>query len=332
MKKKLTCLLLILTAIIFNIGSVCAAGESSPTDVKWIEGPKTVDVGSNLGKLDLPEDYIFANGEDAKKLMKKMDNTVTGIEQGIVFSKDENQNWYILFEFDSIGYVKDNQGKKIDADKLLKDIKEGTEEDNKKRKEKGQPTLNVIGWDEKPHYDEKTHNLVWSTLCSDDKGKLVNYNVRILGRGGVTEVTLVAGKDEMDKVKPQLEKIISKYSYKEGKKYTDYMKGDKVSDLGLTALIAGGAGAAAVKAGLFAKILIIFKKIWIVVILGIGGLFKKILSVFKKKPSEKEDDVFKHINDNEEKNKEGNKQINDVEEKNQEDNKHINDTEEKNKD
>ncbi|WML33927.1 DUF2167 domain-containing protein [Clostridium sp. OS1-26] len=284
MYKKLSYLLLILISIVFNTHHVYANNTAKP-DIKWIEGPKTVDVGSDLAKLDLPDEYVFANGEDAKKLMKQMDNSVTGREQGIVFSKDTKQNWFVLFEFDPIGYVRDNDAKKINADKLLEEIKKGTEKDNEKRKQKGTPTLDIIGWDEKPHYDDKSHNLVWSVLSNSEGEKIVNYNVRILGRGGVTEVTLVAGKDEMEKVKPQLDTIISKYSYKEGKKYTDYIKGDKVSELGLTALIAGGAGAAAAKTGLLAKLLLIFKKIWIVVILGIGGLFKKIISKFKKKSS-----------------------------------------------
>lgn len=284
MYKKLSYLLLILISIVFNTHHVYANNTAKP-DIKWIEGPKTVDVGSDLAKLDLPDEYVFANGEDAKKLMKQMDNSVTGREQGIVFSKDTKQNWFVLFEFDPIGYVRDNDAKKINADKLLEEIKKGTEKDNEKRKQKGTPTLDIIGWDEKPHYDDKSHNLVWSVLSNSEGEKIVNYNVRILGRGGVTEVTLVAGKDEMEKVKPQLDTIISKYSYKEGKKYTDYIKGDKVSELGLTALIAGGAGAAAAKTGLLAKLLLIFKKIWIVVILGIGGLFKKIISKFKKNSS-----------------------------------------------
>lgn len=282
MYKKISYFLLVLVSIVFN-SQLAYASDSSKLDIKWTEGPKTVNVGSDLAKLDLPDEYIFANGEDAKKLMKQMDNSVTGMEQGIVFSKDTTQTWFVLFEFNPLGYVRDDDAKKINADKLLADIKKGTEQDNKERKTKGSPTLDIIGWDEKPHYDDKTHNLGWSVLSNSEGEKIVNYNVRILGRGGVTEVTLVAGKEEMKKVKPQLDKIISHYSYKEGKKYTDYTKGDKVSELGLTALIAGGAGAAAVKMGLFGKILLIFKKVWMLIILGIGGLFKKIIGKFKRK-------------------------------------------------
>lgn len=281
MFKRILTVLLVLMTVNLNPNVAYAADSADASDINWIEGPKNVDVGSNLAQLNLPEGYVFADGKDAKKLMKEMDNSVSGIEQGIVFSSDTNENWYVLFEFDNMGYVEDNDAKKIDADKLLSQMKDGTEEDNKERRKNGKPALDVIGWDEKPHYDSSTHNLVWSVLCNSEGKEIVNYNVRILGRGGVTEVTLVADKDEMEKVKPNLETIIGKYSYKEGNRYTDYIKGDKVAKVGLAALIAGGAGAA--KIGLFAKILIGLKKLWILIIFGIGGLFKGIISIFKKK-------------------------------------------------
>lgn len=283
MFKKILTILVVIMTVTLNANIAYAADSNDTQKVNWIEGPKTVDVGTDLAKLDLPSEYIFANGSDAKKLMKEMDNFISNKEQGIVFSKDENENWFVLFEFDNIGYVKDNDSQNIDADELLSDIKKGTEEDNKERKKNGKPTLDIIGWDEKPHYDQKTHNLVWSVLSNSKGEKIVNYNVRILGRGGVTEVTLVAGKDEMEKVKPNLENIISKYSYKEGKRYSDYIKGDKASEIGLAALIAGGAGAGAAKLGLLAKILIVFKKIWIFLLFGIGGVVKAIMGIFKRK-------------------------------------------------
>jgi uncharacterized membrane-anchored protein len=285
MFKKILTVLVVAIMVIANSSIVHASDSTNGTDeINWIEGPKTVDVGTDLAKLDLPEEYVFADGKDAKKLMKEMDNFITDKEQGIVFSKDEKENWFVLFEFDDIGYIKDSDSKNIDADALLADIKKGTEEDNAERRKNGKSTIDIIGWDEKPHYDPNTHNLVWSVLSTSKGEKIVNYNVRILGRGGVTEVTLVAGKDEMDKVKPKLATIISKYSYKEGKRYSDYIKGDKAAEIGLTALIAGGAGAGAAKVGLLAKILLIFKKVWIIIIVAIGGLFKGIFKVFKRKP------------------------------------------------
>ncbi|AOR23478.1 DUF2167 domain-containing protein [Clostridium taeniosporum] len=282
MIKKVLTILVVLIIFALNTGIAKADDSVDISKINWIEGPKTVDVGNDLAELNLPDKYIFADGKDAKNIMKRMDNSVSGREQGIVFAKDTNEDWFVLFEFNNMGYVEDKDANKIDSDKLLSQIKEATEEDNKERRKNGSATLEIVGWDEKPHYDQNTHNLTWSVLCSSEDRKIVNYNVRVLGRGGVTEVTLVADKEEIENVKSDLATIISKYSYKEGKRYTDYIKGDKVAKVGgLAALIAGGSAAA--KAGLFAKILLIFKKIWILIAVGIGGLFKKIKNIFKKK-------------------------------------------------
>ena len=50
------------------------------------------------------------------------------------------------------------------------------------------------------------------------------------------------------------------FSYKSGKTYAEFRSGDKVAEYGLAALVAGGAGAAAVKLGLFAWLAKIFAK------------------------------------------------------------------------
>ena len=88
-------------------------------------------------------------------------------------------------------------------------------------------------------------------------------------------------KELMAAVKPKLENIIKNYAYKEGKIYSGYIKGDKVAEVGLAALIVGGTVS---KTGLLNKILIIFKKAWIFVLAGIVGLFGKVIRVFRKKP------------------------------------------------
>ncbi|MHC1686087.1 MAG: DUF2167 domain-containing protein [Clostridiaceae bacterium] len=284
-------LILFITTLLIALNLTTQVKAEAASDINWIDGPRTVDVGDNLASLKLPKAYTFANAEDTKKIMKDMDNTVSGVEQGIVFSKDTSKNWYILFEFDKVGYVKDNDSKDLNADKLLSSMKDATEEENKKRKEKGIPELNIISWDEKPHYDTTTNNLVWSILCESSGEQFVNYNVRLLGRTGYTSVTLVADKVELKKIKPELDLIVSNFNYKDGKKYSDYVAGDEVSKLGLTALIAGGVGAAS-KTGIFALILVVLKKAWILVVLVIGGLFKGIKNLFTRKKNDSFDQSY----------------------------------------
>jgi len=288
MKKKniFVLVVLVLSFVALNINYVWAE-ESSEVNINWIYGPQNVDIGTDLAKFDIPENYVFANGDDAKKIMEEMGNFPTDKEQGIVFPNDETQNWYVIFEYDEVGYVKDDEAESIDAEQLISDITNATAEANEERKSQGISELNVVGWDEKPHYDEISHNLVWSIIGESDGERIVNYNIRLLGREGFTSVTLVSGEDELDSIKLELDKIINNFTYIDGKKYTDYIPGkDKISEFGLTALIAGGVGAAAAKTGLLATIILIIKKIWIIVIVVIGGFIKKLFGRSKKKTVE----------------------------------------------
>jgi uncharacterized membrane-anchored protein len=80
-------------------------------------------------------------------------------------------------------------------------------------------------------------------------------------------------------LKPVMETLVAGYDYVPGNKYSDFIAGkDKVAEIGLIALIAGGAGVAA-KTGAFAKILlflaVVFKKAWIFIAIGIGTIVKK---------------------------------------------------------
>jgi uncharacterized membrane-anchored protein len=277
----------LLLSLILTIGFANPIFAESELKINWIEGPKLVDIGSDIAQVNLPEDYIFANGDDAKKIMEYLGNPPTGQEEGIIYPKNEQEDWFVLFEYNPLGFVRDDESKNLNADKILESIKKGNEEANKERKKMDVPPLDIIGWEEAPHYDSKTHNLVWSIMGESEGYKIINYNMRILGRHGIMSVTLVADPEEMSIVKNDLEKIISNFSYKEGKRYSDYVPGkDKAAEIGLTALIAGGAGAAATKAGLLAKFLLIFKKAWVILAAGIVAIFSKLKGIRKKPHSE----------------------------------------------
>ena len=56
----------------------------------------------------------------------------------------------MLFEFSDVGYVKDDEKDKLDADKLLASIKRGTAEANKERVRAGNPPLEIVGWEVPP--------------------------------------------------------------------------------------------------------------------------------------------------------------------------------------
>jgi uncharacterized membrane-anchored protein len=261
--------------IFLNLPPVFAA-ETAPK-VNWIVGPKTVNLEGDLAHLNLPKGYLFANAEDTQKLMEYVGNTSSRRDIGLVAPNDQSKDWYVIFSYDPMGYVKDDESQSIDQNAILENIKAGTEEGNKRRKEQGFPAIEVTGWQEAPHYDPVAHNLVWAVAAKESGQALINYNTRKLGRYGVTEINLVTDPQTLPQVKPVLDKIVAGYNYLPGKQYSDFIPNkDKVAEVGLTALIAGGAGAVAVKTGILAKLLLFLglalKKLWVLVIIGIGAL------------------------------------------------------------
>ena len=278
-----------LAAAIVSLAAILAPAPGLPESpakeapkIAWKCGPATADVGKDLACIEIGKEYLFADAGDARKLMEYFGNPPTNKEVGLVMPASDNASWFLLLEHFDVGYVKDDERDKIDADAILKNIQEGTEAANKIRTEKGMPTIKVLGWHEKPHYDPRSHNLVWATLAESGGAKNVNYTVKLLGREGYVSAIFVGDPESLAAAKPDLEALVSKFSYKKGKSYAEFVKGDKVAQYGLTALIAGGVGAAAVKMGLFGWLGSFLAKMWKVVaaavIAGGAGLRKLFAS------------------------------------------------------
>ncbi len=254
--------------------------EQPQVKIDWQLGPTTGKLG-DIGEIKIPEGYEFAGKEGAQKLLELTHNLTSGNELGVIVSRSKDTDWFMIFEFDDTGYVKDEEGDHLDADAILKNIKEGTEQANEERRQRGWKALHVIGWQVAPFYDQRTHNLTWASQGSHD-GKAVtsvNHSIRILGRRGTMNVDLVASPEEYAASKAEFDSLISGFTYLQGSRYSDFTKGDKVAEYGLTALIVGGAGAVALKTGLLAK----FWKFIVMGIVAIGSFLKRIIaSIFGK--------------------------------------------------
>ena len=44
-----------------------------------------------------------------------------------------NSNWFMIFEFEDTGYLKDEEGSKLNSSAILKSIQDGTETSNEQR-------------------------------------------------------------------------------------------------------------------------------------------------------------------------------------------------------
>jgi len=161
----------------------------------------------------------------------------------------------VFFSYSDDGYVKDDE--KIDAAALLKNIEENTVAGNKMRRDRGWDEMQVVGWQTAPHYETQTNRLEWAidgkNLRTNDV--VVNFNTRILGRGGVMSAVLVSSPENLDDAIADFKSTLTGFEYLPGKRYAEYKPGDKIAKYGLAALITGGAAAIAVKTGLWKVIL-----------------------------------------------------------------------------
>ena len=253
-------------------------------------GPKTIDLGHDM-TLALPENYMFFDKDQANQLMESMGNPHLDSRMGIVVR--DGGSWMVSITYEEGGYVKDDEAAKMDADEILNAIREGTEEANKFRAEKGFPALHVDGWTEPPQYDAKAHHLVWGIKGSSSSGSSVNYNTRVLGRKGYASLNLIDDVDKIEASKPEARTLLAATTFNSGARYEDFdSKKDKVAEYGLAALVAGGAGAVAlklVKVGLLAKfggkliaLLLLGKKFVVLALLAFASFFRRL---FGKKPA-----------------------------------------------
>jgi uncharacterized membrane-anchored protein len=249
-------------------------GQPNPlAQIPWIVGPNKAELGT-VAEVQLKEGYRFAGPKDTQLLMRAMGNPVDGTELG--FLAPDSLDWFVLFEFEEIGYVPDDEKDKLDGEAILTSIKEGNELANEERRQNGWSEVKIVGWDKPPAYNPDTHNLEWAVRGISDNVPVTNFNTRILGREGVMKANLVIDPEKLNEALPLFKDVLTGYSFKTGHTYAEYVKGDKLAEYGLTALVAGGAAAVAAKTGILAKLGKGIWKLLILVVAGVGALFKKL--------------------------------------------------------
>ena len=243
--------------------------------VKWEKGPSVGQLGVNA-EVKIPEGYVFAGARDTRTIMEENKNPITNRELGFIAPSGET--WFAVFEFDDVGFVSDDEKASLDANAILESIKKGTEEGNKERARRGWPTMTIVGWETQPRYDELTHNLEWAFRAESEGYPVINHNTRLLGRGGVMEVTLVTDPETLAETLPKFKTMLQGFGFKEGHRYAEFRSGDKTAAYGLTGLIVAGGAAAAVKTG-------IFKWLWKVLVAAGVGLSAAVKKIFSRNKS-----------------------------------------------
>jgi uncharacterized membrane-anchored protein len=235
--------------------------------LNWIKAPATVNI-TDKAQMKLSGNLMYLDESETNKFLKLTGNLPS---PGSFTIYNGENNWFSIFHFKNEGYVKDDE--KIDADALLKVLKEGNEAGLAERKKQGLDPLYLDGWYIEPRYDSDNKRLEWATKLHDkDNQTLVNFTTRILGRSGYMSATLVSDPQSLDNDIKAFKYALQDFDYINGERYSEFRNGDKIAAYGLGALVLGGAAAAVASKGGF-------KFLWALVLAAfaaVGAFFKKI--------------------------------------------------------
>jgi uncharacterized membrane-anchored protein len=267
-----------LVVVMWASGVGVAAGQDPPP-AGWMPGPVVGKLGDRAS-ISLPEGYFFLDRNATRRFLEQNQNIPDGDELGIVLRvMPDDEYWFAVFSYSDTGHIDNSERDSLDADGLLKSMKDGNLRSNEERKKRGWTPLVLLDWQQRPFYDQATDNLTWATLLTSDDELIVNHSVRLLGRTGLMSAQLVADPGTIDTATSEFNDVLKTYSFSRGQRYAEFRSGDKLAGYGLAALIAGGAGAAAVKTG-------VLQKLWKVLVLGVvalvGGI-KKVLSALGRR-------------------------------------------------
>lgn len=288
---KLTALLLLGVSWHLNANAENTAEEDMLYEQIFsqaIEGPATIPL-ADQATFDLPAGMIFLPAEDANQYMELIGNNQLLGRLGIVMEDNEDSEWMADILFEDVGYVSDKEAREWDTEALFETLREGDEEQNKIRRERGIAEIEMVAWIQKPTYDEKTNRLIWAVdlkevgpYANPELDNTVNYNTYVLGREGYIEVGFITGAKRIQEEQQIAQDLLSRIRFNSGKAYADFNPNtDAVYEQGLTSLIGGITLAA--KLGIFALISAFILKFWKVLAIALFVIGIVVTGLLRKK-------------------------------------------------
>lgn len=273
-----------------------------PPDIQRIQDGLTkrtgdVPVPGAGATLHLGDRFYFLDATDAKQVLTRIwgnPPSAVGNVLGMVLPSDKTATdnvWGAVVTYQRTGHVSDDDARTADYNKVLADVRGTEDEDNAERRKQGFPTSHLVGWAQPPSYDPKTHSLIWARDIAYQGGRTdtLNYDVRLLGRGGVLSLNMVSDMDHLGDVRAAATGFGQAANFDRGATYADFSpaKGDKAAGYGLAGLVAAGVGvAAAKKLGFLAIVLGFGKKALVLFAVAFAALRKRLARLFGRGEAE----------------------------------------------
>jgi uncharacterized membrane-anchored protein len=249
----------------------------------------TVEVKGGHAALTLTPDFRYLDAGDAQRVLETWgnppDKSVLGMIAPANVSPLDKNGWAVVMTYSDDGHVSDADATKTDYAAMLKDMQEQTRGNNDERKKRGYETVDLVGWATPPHYDAASNKLYWAKELAfgGEHEHTLNYDIRVLGRGGYLSLNAVAAMSQLPMVESKMQNVLAMTNFDTGQRYGDFNAStDKIAAYGIGALVAGTIAA---KAGLFAKFFVMIlaaKKFIIAGLIAAVAAFKKFFGRSKR--------------------------------------------------
>jgi uncharacterized membrane-anchored protein len=243
-----------------------------------------VRLGDDLATLRLGTSFHYLSPEDTERVLVAWGNPPGSKSLGMLLPAAmtplQDDSWAVIVTYSEDGHVDDDDAADLDFGEVLSDMQKDTEEANAERVKDGYAAVHLVGWAEPPHYDASTHKLYWAKeLDFGGPTRSLNYDIRVLGRKGVLELSAVAAMDRLPAIKAAMPQVLNVVDFNQGSRYADFDPDlDQVAAYGIGALVAGKLVA---KAGLLKIIIaaaLASKKLLVAGAAGLAVLAKKLFS------------------------------------------------------
>lgn len=277
-----------------------AVADESPSAVSAAQDPVailksldfqtgTVPLGDNLAEAVLPANFGYLTPADSETFLTRLWGNPPGSANnilGMIVPTDVDvlgpAGWAVVVTYDPSGHVSDDEAGKIDYDDMLRQMQENTRAASQRRVDRGEESIELLGWARKPYYDSPAKKVFWGERLrfGSNQYETLNYFIRILGRRGVLDLNIVSGMDALPAIDSRVQSLLAMTHFVKGSTYEDYNAvTDHAAAYGLAGLIAGGAILA--KVGFFKGLLVALlaaKKILIVGALAFFAAMKRFFS------------------------------------------------------
>ncbi len=247
----------------------------------------SIKLGSGNATLNVPAGFEYLDSKQSMYVLSDLwgnplDSTVLGMLVPTGRGVLGNTSWAYTISYEDMGYVKDEDADDINYDDLLKDMRKDIDEANTYRTENGYAPVSLIGWASTPFYDKDKKVLHWakSLIFGESADTTLNYDLRILGRKGIFNLSAIATISELQEVKQNIKPIINCIEFDKDFAYSSFNPDvDQVAAWTIGGLVAGKILA---KVGFFAVLL----KFWKIIALAFVGIGSGFLKFFKKRRKE----------------------------------------------